>query len=60
MLSWNIGLQVHPSSLEWLQARFGISLLYLKCIVDYSKWAKAGNACFPKYNESGQTVKIGA
>ena len=48
-----------PSSLEWLRKTFGVSLVFLDCLVDLSKGAKPGNACYERYDDCGTVVKIG-
>ena len=53
------GLRLHPSTLEWLQAKFKLPLLFLESIVNVSKWAKIGNGCFVQHNEAGDLEVLG-
>lgn len=51
---------VHPSSFDWLRARFGISLIYVDHVLTDLIWPKVGNACFPRYDDVGKVVGIGS
>jgi len=56
-----IGVQAHPSTLDWLQDRFRVSTLFLDCITDtnYAASWKTGNASFLKHNKRGKVTVIG-
>ena len=48
-----------PSSLEWIRKRFGVSMLFLDCLIDMSWGAKPGSVCYDRCDDSGSIVQTG-
>lgn len=48
-----------PSSLGWLRKRFGISMLFLDCLIDMSWGAKPECVCYDQCDDSGSVVQTG-
>lgn len=51
--------QAHPSTLDWLQARFSLSSLFMDSIVNVSYGAKSGDLCFLHHGKDGKIDRIG-
>ncbi|MCJ1272370.1 hypothetical protein MMC21_000156 [Puttea exsequens] len=56
----NSTVAASAATLEWLCIRFGVSLLFLDCIIRISWGIKPGNACFTQRNESGNIERVDA
>jgi hypothetical protein len=60
-LMMRIDVQIHPSTLDWLQDRFSVSTIFLESIINIRNGVigKLGNACFVRRNERGRVIAIG-
>lgn len=57
----SVVVQVHPSTLVWLQDRFSVSPVFLERLINVRVGVsgKTGNACFCRRNEHGRVIAIG-
>lgn len=52
-------VHINPSSLDWLQARFNLSSIFIDWVVNWSYNAKSGDFRFLRYDDDGRVDKIG-